>query len=366
MKVFTIIQGIRIRRLLVLILRHGITPLPIYLLRFLMLLQGALASSALTLVEKLKFGRKIRETRLKQDPVFMIGHWRTGSTYLHQLLNLHPELTAPNMVQTAIPDHFLFSTKYYIPILKTLPKSRPMDKVALSPMEPQEEEFALMRLGVKSPMEKLLFPRGKGYFLTDYPDWIPEGKAGEKMKNRLLFLYRKIHLQTGLRILSKNPYHSKRIPLLRELFPDARFIHIIRDPLVVVPSTIRMWDIMARENALKRGWIKPEIRETSAVLKSFLDEVEEQKEQIPPGHFIEVSFEELEKNPVATLKKLCEDLDLSFSRDFEQALRNHLKNQGEYQKNSYKLSKKDARAIKSVLQNKSYKLYTNKEVPCRR
>jgi len=352
LKVFTIIQGIRIRRLLIIILRHGITPLPIYLLRFLVLLLGALASSALSLVEKLKFGRKIRETKLEQDPVFIIGHWRTGSTYLHQLLNLHPELTAPNMVQTAIPDHFLFSTPYYVPLLKkVLPKSRPMDRVALSPMEPQEEEFALLRMGAKSPLEKLLFPGTKSYFLKNYPDWMPRGKAGLKFKSRLLTLYKKIQLQTGLRILSKNPYHSMRIPMLREIFPEARFIHIVRDPMVVVPSTIRMWDIVARENALKRGWQKPRAGETVEVLLSFLEEVNKQKEYLAPGHFVEVHFEELEQHPEATLKNICERLELNYSPEFEKALRFHQENQEHYEKNSYRLSEEDSRAIQSALQS---------------
>ena len=137
MKIFTIILGCRFSVLMRLIFRNGISLYPVYLARSIVLFMNSLISSILILVEKNNFGKEIRETSLSKPPIFIIGHWRTGSTLLHQLISLDPQFTTPTMVQTTIPDHFLFSTKYYLPILKkAMPKTRPMDKVALSPSQP--------------------------------------------------------------------------------------------------------------------------------------------------------------------------------------------------------------------------------------
>ncbi len=162
MKIFTIILGTRFSVLIRMVLRNGITLYPEYLARLMMLMMNSLISSVLTLAEKQRFGKEIREITITRPPLFIVGHWRTGSTLLHQLISLDPQFTAPNMVQTTIPDHFLFSTRYYQPILRrALPKTRPMDNVFLSPLQPQEDEFALVRMGSESPLEKLIFPSGE-------------------------------------------------------------------------------------------------------------------------------------------------------------------------------------------------------------
>ncbi len=346
MKVFTIILGTRFSVLMKLILRNGITLYPKYIARFLLLLVNSLISSILILAERKNFGRKIRETEIALAPVFIIGHWRTGSTLLHQLINLDPQFTAPTLVQTAIPDHFLFSTKYYLPLMKrAMPKSRPMDNVPLTPFEPQEEEFALIRMGSESPVEKLIFPSGKSYFLKGYDHYVPTGKKLKYWKKNLLTFFKKITLQTGKQIVSKNPYHTMRIELLAAMFPGAKFIHITRDPMIVVPSTIRMWNIVADQNSLKRGWKKPGVDETASVLRKYLDHVAEVSRKLE-NPFTEVRFENLEGAPLDTLKRIYSELDLNWTEKFENAACEFLSANSGYQKNIYNLSIKEQEAIR--------------------
>lgn len=353
MKLITIIQGIRVSPLIRLVFRHGITPLPLYLARFLVLFQGALISSLFALVERAKFRRKIRRFKPVKDPLFIIGHWRTGSTFLHQLLNLDPSFAAPTLVQTVIPDHFLFSTKYYRPILrKATSSSRPMDNVALGPDEPQEEEFALLRMGSASPLEHLIFPSRTTYFLSDYDQYIPHGKDKEKWERNLRNFYCKLTFSSGKRIVSKNPCHTMRIRLLAEMFPDAKFIHIVRDPLKVIPSTARMWDIVARESGLKKGWITPGLNEVALVLRQFLRHVEEEKKLLDKGSHAEVRFEDLEDNPLQTLKRLYEQLGLDFSPGFEKAVVTFLEGIGNYEKNTYTLSSQQRSQIMDLMNNR--------------
>jgi len=348
MKIFTILQGIRLLPLMKLICRNGISPLPIYMIRFLMLFQGSLISSLLTLAENYNYARKIRETDISKPPVFIIGHWRTGSTYLHQLFNLDPGFTTPNMVQTVIPDHFLFSTRYYVPILnRVLPKKRPMDNVALSPFEPQEEEFALVRMGSESPIVKLIFPSKNRYFLEGYDQYIPRGKKLETWKKNLVTFYTKLTISKGKQIVSKNPFHTMRLTLLAAMFPGAKFIHITRDPLIVVPSTIHMWNIVAEDNKLKRGWKKPTTGEVASVLGSYLEYVSEESKKLEQKQFSEVRFEDLEKNPLAELKRIYKELDLPFTDSFVSEVRQFISENRNYRKNSYQLTEEDKEIIMS-------------------
>ncbi len=356
MNVFTILVGMRLPVLMRLLFRHGITLFPIYILRFLVMFQNALFSSVLSLAEKKNYGRKIRETEIIKPPVFIIGHWRTGTTYLHQLFNLDQQFAAPNLIHAIIPDHFLFSTKYYVPIIRaTTPKTRPMDNVKMAPFEPQEDEFALVKMGSESPLERMMFPSGGKFFLEDYDQFIPEGKKLDRWKKNLQTLFKKLTLLTGKQIVSKNPYHTMRIPLLAEMFPGARFVHIYRNPLDVVPSALRTWNIMARDNKMKRGWKPPTIKDASRTLGSFWDFVAAESKKLADNRFTEVRFEDLEKDPLKELKRLYSELDLSFTDAYESEVSRFLTANKDYKKNSYQLSEEDTSLILSNPFLKRYK-----------
>lgn len=333
-----------------LIFRNGISLHPVYLIRFLMLLLNSLITSTLILAEKKNYGRRTRETEIALPPIFIIGHWRTGSTLLHQLISLDPQFTAPTMVQTVIPEHILFSKKYYVPILEwALPESRPMDMVALTPKEPQEEEFALIRMGSVSPIEKLIFPSGKSYFLKGYDQYVPTGKMLKVWKKNLITFFKKITLETGKQIISKNPYHTLRMELLAEMFPGTKFIHITRDPMVVVPSTIRMWNIVAEENKMKRGWNGPSVSDTASVVREYRDYVTSARQKLN-NPVSDVHFEELEKKPIDELKRIYSELDLIWSDEFETAVSQFMTTNNSFKKSNYLLTREEQELIRSIIQ----------------
>jgi omega-hydroxy-beta-dihydromenaquinone-9 sulfotransferase len=351
MNVISLLIGIRFPVLVRMMCRNGFSLRPAYVPRLMVLLFNSLLSSFFTLVENLKYSRYIRTVKIDTPPVFVIGHWRTGSTYLHQLISLDPRFTTPKTVQTVIPDHFLFSTKYYTPIMKRhTAKGRSMDDIQVLPTGPQEDEFALIRMGSESPMEKLFFPSGDRYFLLGYPDYIPKGKDLEKWKKNLLTFYRKITFLTGKPIVSKNPYHTLRIPLLAEMFPGAKFIHICRDPYDVVPSTVRMWNLLARSNRLKNTWKEPDTGEVASVLKFFLEYVSRERKKIEENKFAEIRFEDLENDPVKELKKIYAELNLSWSEEFEKKIREFTASRKDYKKNVYHLTRQEKDTIRAYFE----------------
>ncbi len=161
--------------------------------------------------EKSVYAEKIKAHKLPDDPIIIIGHWRTGSTFLHQLMALDSKLVTSNVFQGSIPDSFLTSRKSYEPIMgRALRGTRPMDQVSLGMDEPLEDEYALFRLCSYSPLESLIFPKSKQYFLNLYPNFLPEGKKLEEWKEAVKYFYKKLTLENNKTILIKNPFHSLR------------------------------------------------------------------------------------------------------------------------------------------------------------
>jgi hypothetical protein len=334
-----VIMGIKFSTLFVMFLHKGIGVRPKYLVRFLLLVPNSLISQIFTWVEKIKYGKKIKHITINKPPIFIIGHWRSGTTLLHQLVSLDDQFTAPTLVQTIIPDHFLFSTKYYVPVLrKMLPRKRPMDEVELDPIAPMEDEFGLVRMGCSSPFEGLLFPSVQKKFLADIDEFIPKGKELVKWKKDFNYFLKKITFLTQKQIVLKNPFHTPRISLLSEMFPGARFIYIVRHPYKIIPSSINMWDIVARENAFKSGWQKPTVAETTEVLFKFWQSVDENKSALNKNQFVVVKYEYLEINPVKELKRIYSELNIEFKSSFETRIIQFMDEKRDYKKNTFSLS----------------------------
>ena len=66
-------------------------------------------NSLAALLQYVLFARRIRNTQLREPPVFVIGHWRSGTTYLQELLSLDPRHAAPTTLQAYGANHFLVS-----------------------------------------------------------------------------------------------------------------------------------------------------------------------------------------------------------------------------------------------------------------
>ena len=69
----------------------------------------SLFNSLLRLVQESIYGRRAEATRLERDPVFIVGHWRSGTTMLHEMLVLDPRHSYPTTYQCFAPNHFLLT-----------------------------------------------------------------------------------------------------------------------------------------------------------------------------------------------------------------------------------------------------------------
>jgi len=288
-------------------------------------------------------GDRVRRTELVAPPVFVIGHWRTGTTLLHELLVLDSRHTSPTTLQCFAPNHFLLTEgllKRYLTIL--VPDRRPMDNMAAGWDRPQEDEFALCLLGLPSPYADLAFPNRPPTYpgSLDLSGLTPSQLAHWKRTFRRFL--QTITFRDPRRLVLKSPPHTARVPTLLEMFPDARFVHIVRDPFVVFASTVNLWKTLGRKHGLQTLRDEGRVREkVFAEFRVLYDRLEEARPLIPAGRFHELRYEDLVKDPVGEVRRVYEAVGLG---DFEAArprLVEFVRELTGYETNKYQLTAAD-------------------------
>ena len=113
-------------------------------------------------IEALRVARRVEEVSFDPPPVFIVGHWRSGTTLLHNLLSRDPGFCFPTVVDVLRPYDFYPNPLDFVTrrvVLRFLPRTRPMDDVRLDPDLPQEEELALATMGAPSFFNCIYFPK---------------------------------------------------------------------------------------------------------------------------------------------------------------------------------------------------------------
>ncbi len=164
----------------------------------------------------MKYNRKIRETDIEQDPIFIIGHWRTGTTLLHSMLTKDENFGYVTNLETYYPHFFLLFEKLTRRIIDfALPKTRSMDNVKLSSFETAEEEFAIGSYDKYSFYHHFIFPRNfELYSKYLFFDECTQEEI-QRWKTRYQFFLKKITLKhNGKRLVLKKSrkYSSSKIP----------------------------------------------------------------------------------------------------------------------------------------------------------
>lgn len=220
-------------------------------------------NTILGVIEHYLYWDQIRKINLPDNPVFIVGHPRTGTTLLHNLLSTDEEnFFYCSTFCAGFPSSFLFFENIGKQLLSgIIDKTRPMDSMPLHFDLPQEDECAsnVLSAGLSFYMP-LWFMRQEKDF-RKYLDFDENDGATsadkEKWCEAFLYLLKKLCLRQLLRknkhirsadgrlqsrLLLKSPIHTARIPLLRELFPNAQFIYIHRHPEDVFCSAVHMAD----------------------------------------------------------------------------------------------------------------------------
>ncbi|MFM7207727.1 MAG: sulfotransferase family protein [Planctomycetaceae bacterium] len=285
--------------------RHGFRVSPSRIPRAVGITLASLGNELLTPLQRLFWGRGIDAARIAQDPIVILGHWRSGTTLLHELLACDPALVAPSTIQCAVPSHFVLSEQFAIERLGfLLPRRRPMDAMRMGFTRPQEDELALCNLGLPSPWWTVAFPNDP---LPD-PAYetledLPAADRDRWVAAWTGFL-RTIQFEHPGRLLLKNPLHTHRVPLIRGVFPGAEFVHLVRDPHEMVPSCLHFWRRIAEDHGLQRPRAADlEDRVFDSILR-MERRLAATWETVPAGQRERVRYEELVADPIGVLRSL--------------------------------------------------------------
>jgi LPS sulfotransferase NodH len=276
----------------------------------------SLAETPLHWLESALYGRRVAAQKVL-PPLFVLGHWRSGTTHLHRLLAADPRFAYPTFSQVWHPHDFLLTDRLRAKAFPFLmPATRGQDNVALHPEAPEEDEFALCRTSLLSVFLGQAFPdRAEHYdrYLTFRG--VP-AKEVERWKAAFLRLAKKWTWMYGRPLLFKSPPHTARLKLLLEVFPDARFVHVHRNPYVVYQSTRRMLSVAYGVFAFQQPDLEKlhgrVLRDYAVLYEAYFEE----RGLVPAGRLCEVGFEDLEKDPIGQMRRVYAELGLP---DFEAA-----------------------------------------------
>jgi hypothetical protein len=299
----------------------------------------SLLNSGLAAVDYLLYARKVSRVPLRQAPLFILGHWRSGTTFLHELLIRDPEHTYPSTYQCFVPHHFVFTDAWITPWTNgLLPSRRPMDNMAAGWQRPQEDEFALGNLGQPTPYLSMMYPR-RGPVYPEYLDM--RDLSAEQIRQwqaALQVFFQRITYRDNRRIVVKSPPHTGRVRVLLEMFPEAKFVHLVRDPFDLFASTVNLWKSLNEVQRVQatgdQAWVEEYVLDS---LERMYAAFEADRELLDDNQLHDLRYEDLVADPLGQLRRIYDQLELGDFSRVEPAAASHLAEVKNYRTNRFVL-----------------------------
>jgi hypothetical protein len=256
-------------------------------------------------------------------PLFIVGFGRTGSTLLHNLLALDASARVPLLWELWAPSPPP-RPESYASDARIEAAQRRLDLLArtapllpqIHPMQPQapDECHWMMR---HTTLNVML------YRVPEYWTWLKRLSVGEL---RELYSHYKLQIQ-HLQLFCRGGYwvskaftHLHYLPVLFEVFPDAKVVRLHRHPCRAVPS---LCSLAASYRAIYSDRIdRDEIGQT--IFEMFLDGMERSMtvdRPHAPQHFIDIHYTALVRDPIGVVRRIYNQFDYPYSLEFEQKMR---------------------------------------------
>jgi omega-hydroxy-beta-dihydromenaquinone-9 sulfotransferase len=303
----------------------------IYLVRYILL-------EPFRLLELLIYHKRIRAHRLAYPPVFVLGHWRSGTSHLQNMLRLDPGTVSCTIYTGLFPDiYYLTGTwlKNALNFICRLFRVRySIQRTAMDLDIPAELDPALCALcSGYSYTWGHLFPSA---FENQFRKLVlfEDDTIAQKWMDEYDYLIRKLSYRVkNKRVVVKSPGDTARLEHLIKKYPGAIFIYIHRDPFEVFHSSRYLWRVIQKENSLQKisqTKIDQLILSTyDQLLRSYLA----QRAAIPASQLIEVHYEDLRDDPLSTMKRIYSETGLGILP--EKAIREFASESKKYKTRSY-------------------------------
>jgi hypothetical protein len=282
--------------------------------------------------------RKLRTPGEMPAPVFILGHWRSGTTHLYNLMSLAGFGYVPP-VATGLPGEMLTLGRWLRPFLeRQLPDSRYIDNIPVTPTSPQEDEIAIANLSPLSFYHGIYFPGRFEHFVNRgvFHDGVTPQEKAQWESAFLTFMGKLDRWFGGRPLLIKNPVYTARPAHIRRLFPRAKFIHIHRDPFDVFPSMQNFYRKLFPVMALQ-PWEKVDIDEAVlSVYDRMMARFTEETASWEAPDFVEVGYRQLSEEPVGVLEHIYATLELDGFTEARPVFERYLEGITGYQKNRFR------------------------------
>ena len=289
-------------------------------------------------LQERKYRKQLENQPLQHDPRFILGHWRSGTTFVHNIFAQDKHFGYTTTYQTVFPHYVMALQGFFKPTMGWLmPDKRPTDNMELAPDLPQEEEFAINNTCPFNYYNFWFFPERMQEYADRYltfRDITPEELKSFKQEFEKLV---KISLwnTNGTQYLSKNPPHTGRVKALTELFPDAKFVFLMRNPYTVFESTRNFFQNTIKP--LELHSISLEQMEQN-ILRNYVELYKAYKEQktiLDAGHLYEVRFEDIEADALGITQQIYQQLNLPGWEEARPAIEKYINGKKGYKKNRY-------------------------------
>lgn len=269
-----------------------------------------------------------------RQPVFIIGNFRSGTTFLHRLLTKDREATSLTsweiyLAPSVVGRKFLrwgMRLNYAIgnPAQKiihlfddVMAKYSYMHKVGLN--EPEEDGHVLFHIWSSYDLLAFFpFPNLVKRYIY-YDEQVPAEDKERDMSYYHEVLKRHVFTHDGKRYVSKNPSYSPKVRTLHKKFPDAKFINLVRNPLQVIPSSISLfsnhWQTYGDPEA--RYPLKETVIEHS---KYWYLYPHRYLKHLPSEQYIRVRYKDLVADPKGTVEEIYQNFGFKISPEYEQVL----------------------------------------------
>ena len=299
-------------------------------------------TTPLRLHEKKKFDRKIKDIKIEQ-PIFIIGHWRSGTTFLHYLLGQDKNLAYTSTMATLDPSIFLEYEKLLRSIIsKSLPHKRPMDNLEMKTDLPYEEEYAVANLCPYSFYHAWYFPKNMDRYFDKYVLFKDVNKEiiDAWRENYTYFLKKVSYKHGGKQIMLKSLVNTARIKHILELFPDAEFIHLYRNPYEVYMSTWKLYKSILPLFSFQQIDKDKLDQSILNVYKKLYKRYLKDRSLIPEGNLIEISYENFVKKPLETVEKIYSTFKINSFEKAKPSFKKYIRKHENYKRNHHRLDDK--------------------------
>lgn len=279
-------------------------------------------------LEMIFYNRKVRQHKITKGPIFILGFYRSGTSYLHEFFTQDDRLGYHTVYQMIFPEIMLTCERWMSPILEVISRvfklQDPIHRIPLSFRYPGEEDGTMCTaVNPRGAQWGFFFPRRMNEYVSKYVlfENITETEKDAWTRD-FIFLLKKISLAGhGKQLVLKSPPNTARIKHLLTLFPDARFILIHRNPYEVYGSNKKFWKVTQRIYSL--GGMKS--MDTNAdILDSYARTMQrylEEKDLVPLGQLLELAYDDFVKNPVERMREAYEKLDLGDFKSCEDKMK---------------------------------------------